>query len=102
MAEQASSSYRANGDNGDDGSTEGESNEWKSRPPYSVHENDPNFKVRYNGSCHCGKVQYQLSREKPLDAKYCHCTTCQKIHGMSHFMPTTHSSSFHTFRIQWL
>jgi hypothetical protein len=26
-------------------------------------------------------VQYQLSREKPLDAKFCHCKTCQVIHG---------------------
>ena len=54
---------------------------WKYRAPYKVHENDPNFKVRYEGSCHCGKVQYQLSREKPLDAKYCHCSTCQTLHG---------------------
>ena len=75
------STYRANGDNGDDGSTEGELNQWKSRAPYKVHDNDPNFHVRYEGSCHCERVKYQLSREKPLDAKYCHCTTCQKIHG---------------------
>ncbi|KAL8822107.1 MAG: hypothetical protein Q9191_007150 [Dirinaria sp. TL-2023a] len=73
--------YIANGDNGDEGSTEGELNQWKFRAPYKVHENDPNFHVRYRGSCHCGKIKYQLSREKPLDAKYCHCTTCQKIHG---------------------
>ena len=72
-----------NGDNGDQGEMHGESNEWKYRAPYSVHDNDPNFHVRYEGSCHCGKVQYQLSREKPLDSKYCHCTTCQKLHGMS-------------------
>ena len=78
------STYRANGDNGDEGSTEGELNQWKFRAPYKVHENDPNFHVRYHGSCHCGKIQYQLSREKPLDAKYCHCTTCQKIHGRVH------------------
>ena len=67
--------------NGDTGSTEGELNQWKFRAPYKIHENDPNFHVRYEGSCHCGKVRYQLSREKPLDAKYCHCTTCQKLHG---------------------
>ena len=80
MAEQTSS-YRANGDNGDDGSTEGEFNQWKHRAPYKVHDNDPNFHARYEASCHCGKIRYQLSREKPLDAKYCHCTTCQKLHG---------------------
>lgn len=80
MAEHTSS-YRANGDNGDDGSTEGEFNQWKHRAPYRVHDNDPNFHARYEASCHCGKIRYQLSREKPLDAKYCHCTTCQKLHG---------------------
>ena len=72
-----------NGDNGDQGELHGEHNEWKFRAPYKVHDNDPNFKARYNGSCHCGKVQYQLSREKPLDSKYCHCQTCQKLHGIS-------------------
>lgn len=77
----ATAAYRANGDNGDDGSTEGELNQWKFRAPYKVHDNDPNFHVRYEGSCHCGRIKYQLSREKPLDSKFCHCTTCQKIHG---------------------
>lgn len=80
------SSYRGNGDNGDDGSTEGELNAWKHRAPYKVHDNDPKFHTRYSGSCHCGKVKYQLSREKPLDAKYCHCHTCQKIHGTVPFI----------------
>lgn len=82
MGGQEASTYRANGDNGDEGSTEGELNQWKHRAPYKVQGNDPNFHARYSGSCHCGKVTYQLSREKPLDSKYCHCTTCQKIHGM--------------------
>ncbi|MCJ1225607.1 hypothetical protein MMC12_002256 [Toensbergia leucococca] len=55
--------------------------DWKYRAPYKVHENDPNFDVRYEGGCHCGRVKYQLSREKPLDSKFCHCTTCQTLHG---------------------
>ncbi|KAF6222369.1 hypothetical protein HO133_001455 [Letharia lupina] len=80
MAEHASS-YRANGDNGDEGNTEGDLNAWKHRAPYKVHDSDPNFHARYEASCHCGKIRYQLSREKPLDSKYCHCTTCQKLHG---------------------
>lgn len=83
MAEQAST-YHANGNNGDEGNTEGELNEWKHRAPYKVHDNDPNFHARYEASCHCGKVKYQLSREKPLDSKFCHCTTCQKLHGTKH------------------
>lgn len=65
-----------------DSDVDGEHNEWKFREPYKVHENYPNFKALYEGSCHCGRVQYQLSREKPLDAKYCHCSTCQTLHGI--------------------
>lgn len=55
--------------------------EWKTRPPYAIHTKDKDFKALYNGSCHCGKVTYQLSRDKPLSSKYCHCTTCQTLHG---------------------
>ena len=59
-----------------------EKDQWKFAPPYSMH--DPKeFKARYEASCHCGKVKYQLSREKPLDSKLCHCTTCQTQHGKS-------------------
>lgn len=60
---------------------EGEENEWKFEVPYKVHGDDEDFKALYEGGCHCGRVKYQLSREKPLDAKYCHCTTCQVLHG---------------------
>ena len=59
----------------------GEKNEWKFYPPYKVHDDDSNFKALYDGSCHCGRVKYQLSREKPLASKYCHCNTCQVLHG---------------------
>lgn len=75
-----------NGNNGDDGALEGEHNQWKFRAPYRIHEDPAHFHARYEGSCHCGRIQYQLSREKPLDAKYCHCTTCQKIHGEDIFL----------------
>ena len=63
-------------------STDGELNQWKFRAPYKIHNpSDPDYKPLYNGSCHCGKVKFQLSRERPLDAKICHCRTCQKLHG---------------------
>lgn len=55
--------------------------EWKQRPPYRVHEKNEDFDVKYEANCHCGKVQYQLSRREPLDSKLCHCTTCQTQHG---------------------
>ncbi|KIX96440.1 uncharacterized protein Z520_07706 [Fonsecaea multimorphosa CBS 102226] len=54
--------------------------EWKHREPYRVHDGEE-FDVKWEGQCHCGKVTYQLSRDKPLAAKYCHCTTCQRLHG---------------------
>lgn len=59
---------------------------WKYREPYMVHERDEEFKAIYDGSCHCGEVKFQLSREYPLASKLCHCTTCQKQHGMSSIM----------------
>lgn len=59
---------------------EGEHNEWKFKAPYKIHE-DSKFNAIYNASCHCGRVKYELSREKPLDSKYCHCNVCQKLHG---------------------
>ncbi len=57
--------------------------EWKHREPYRIHDSDEGFEVKWKGGCHCGKVKYQLSREKPLASKYCHCTTCQRLHGVS-------------------
>lgn len=57
--------------------------EWKKRAPYRIHEKNEGFKALYDASCHCGRVKYQLSREKPLESKLCHCTTCQTQHGES-------------------
>lgn len=57
------------------------SEEWKFKPPYLVHDSPDDFPAKHKASCHCGKVKYRLSREKPLAAKFCHCTTCQTIHG---------------------
>lgn len=84
----------------DSSDVEGEHNEWKFRAPYLIHENLENgdgsdgeegvdaekngngkrvredrFRVWYEGSCHCGRVQYQLGRERPLASKICHCGT---------------------------
>lgn len=63
-------------------STHRKEDEWKHREPYRIHESAEDFDVKWEGECHCGKVQYQLSRDKPLAAKYCHCTTCQRLHGV--------------------
>lgn len=73
--------------------------EWKHRAPYQIHNTTPSskkktgdkqqdgeeeeeeFVVKWRGQCHCGRVKYQLSRDRPLSSKYCHCTTCQRLHG---------------------
>ena len=65
------------------------SDEWKHQAPYKIQE-EGSFSPKYEASCHCGKVQFQLSREKPLDAKYCHCLTCQRLHGMFIFPTLAH------------
>ncbi|KAM7218062.1 Mss4-like protein [Rhypophila decipiens] len=62
-------------------STDREEDQWKFRAPYRVHEDNDKFEAKWTGKCHCGKIEYQLSREKPLSSKYCHCTTCQRMHG---------------------
>jgi len=64
--------------------TDREEDQWKHKEPYKIHDGDKEeFEVKWKGKCHCGKVNYQLSREKPLAAKFCHCTTCQRLHGVS-------------------
>ena len=64
-------------------STHREEDQWKKREPYRIHDDDEKFPVKWKGKCHCGKIQYQLKREKPLASKFCHCTTCQRLHGVS-------------------
>ena len=65
---------RAGGENGgENGEGEGDGDE--------DGEEEEEFKAIYEGGCHCGKVRYQLGREKPLASKFCHCGTCQRIHG---------------------
>jgi hypothetical protein len=59
-------------------------NDWKTKAPYKLHDSNEHFEARYEAACHCGKVEYELSREEPLDSKLCHCTTCQTQHGMSY------------------
>ena len=51
------------------------------RLPYSLAEESMPFKRVYEGSCFCEKVKFGISREVPLDAKYCHCKGCQVLHG---------------------
>ncbi|KAI5854404.1 Mss4-like protein [Tricharina praecox] len=52
------------------------------RPPYSAAPGGSSpFPTVLTASCFCSTVQYSLSRSSPLDAKFCHCSTCQRLHG---------------------
>lgn len=55
--------------------------QWKFRPPYSLASPSDSIPVKWRGKCHCGAIRYSISRARPLAAKYCHCTTCQRLHG---------------------
>ena len=41
---------------------------------------DETLSPKYEATCLCGAVRYH-ARADPVDAKICHCTTCQKTHG---------------------
>ncbi|NWH06841.1 GFA family protein [Desulfobacter latus] len=48
-------------------------------PDYASLE-DADFVAKYQASCFCGVIQYEVSAD-PVDAKICHCLTCQRLHG---------------------
>ncbi|WP_321369279.1 GFA family protein [uncultured Desulfuromusa sp.] len=41
---------------------------------------DLTFIPKYRAACFCGSVHYEVSAD-PVDAKICHCRTCQTLHG---------------------
>lgn len=57
---------------------------WQNRPPYRTTDANEKFEKRHTAHCHCGRVKYWLSREKPLASKFCHCVDCQALHGNRH------------------
>lgn len=48
-------------------------------PDYGSLE-DEGFVPRFVARCRCGSVRYEV-RADPVDAKVCHCRTCQSLHG---------------------
>jgi len=48
-------------------------------PEYASVEDD-GFIVKYRASCYCKAVQIEVCAD-PVDAKICHCRTCQSLHG---------------------
>ncbi|KAJ5490699.1 hypothetical protein N7539_002266 [Penicillium diatomitis] len=51
------------------------------RPPYARPPLEEFGEVKWQAQCQCGEVKYKLRREKPLNAKFCHCRGCQVMHG---------------------
>jgi len=41
---------------------------------------DKNFIVKHRARCYCSAVRYEV-RADPVDAKICHCSVCQVLHG---------------------
>ncbi len=41
---------------------------------------DATFLAKYHAHCHCDSVRYEV-RADPVDAKICHCSVCQVLHG---------------------
>lgn len=66
---------------GSSGTGSQRSAEWQTQAPYRIHDEQDEFDVKHEASCHCGLVQYQLKRAAPLDSKFCHCVECQVQHG---------------------
>ncbi|CAI7571506.1 unnamed protein product [Penicillium viridicatum] len=54
---------------------------WKHLPPYEIQSDEQFGPIKWRGKCLCGNITYLLKREKPLNAKYCHCRVCQVTHG---------------------
>jgi hypothetical protein len=57
---------------------------------------DPSFEAKYEASCHCGAVRYQVGAD-PVDAKICHCMACQKLHGA----PMQWAAIFHKHHVRF-
>ncbi|KAF7971010.1 hypothetical protein HWV62_22277 [Athelia sp. TMB] len=50
------------------------------KPPYHWESVGAKFAAKYTSACLCGNVEFEVHGD-PLDAKHCHCRSCQKLHG---------------------
>ncbi len=64
-------------------------------PDYASFD-DSAFIAKYRAACFCGKVRYEVSAD-PVDAKLCHCTTCQTLHGA----PMQWAAIFHKHHVRF-
>ncbi len=63
-------------------------------PEYAFQE-DPAFVPKYKAACFCRAVRYEVSAD-PVDAKFCHCLACQKLHGA----PMQWAAIFHKHHVR--
>ncbi len=58
----------------------------------------------YQGSCHCGKIKFEVQAPKALEADYCNCSVCSKggflhlIVPLSKFRLLSGKESISTYR----
>lgn len=52
----------------------------KKEPPFLLASDDDKFKIKYKSGCLCGAVEYAVDSD-PIGSKFCHCTSCQRLHG---------------------
>ncbi|KAJ6119057.1 hypothetical protein N7471_013008 [Penicillium samsonianum] len=55
--------------------------DYTKRPPYLLQPLQEFGEIKWHAQCQCGEVKYALRRERPLNAKFCHCRQCQVLHG---------------------
>ena len=56
---------------------------------------DASFIVKYRANCYCKAVQIEVCAD-PVDAKICHCLTCQRLHGA----PMQWAAIFHKYDVR--
>jgi len=64
-------------------------------PAYAALD-DPAFLPKYRAACFCGAVRYEVNAD-PVDAKICHCKTCQALHGA----PMQWAAIFHKHQVRF-
>ena len=59
--------------------------------------------MKYQGSCHCGTVRFEIEAPEVLEADYCNCTICKKsgylhlILPLSKFQLLSGENSLHSY-----
>ncbi|KAI5309291.1 hypothetical protein KEM55_003583 [Ascosphaera atra] len=60
----------------------GDEDDWEHQPPYArAADTEGQPHVEWTGGCQCGRVRYEIYSKRPKSAKFCHCNTCQRMHG---------------------